>query len=147
MKLSKMVKTNTIKEGKHIFKIVSVKPLTYSEDTEVSKRIPKVIIQGLVDNNILHSVYALNEHKKVDELFTPSMYDKILCNILSELNIEVSEDFDTEDFDTINILLHGKELPCYALNNKADNGKTYCNITFTKTDKYLVWEKLQMLAQ
>ena len=145
MKLSKLTKTNTITEGKHTFKIISVKPLTYSEDTEVSKRIPKVIIQGLVDNNILHSVYTLNEHQKIDELYTPSMYDKILCNILSELNIEVSEDFDTEDFDTINILLHGKELPCYALNNKADNGKTYCNITFVKTDKYLVWEKLQML--
>ena len=141
-----MTKTNTITEGKHSFKIVSIKPLTYSEDTELDKRIPKVTIQGLIDGNILHTVYALNEHKKIDELFTPSMYDRILCNILSELHIEVSEDFDTEDFDTINILLHGKEVQCYALNNKADNGKTYCNVTFTKTDKYLVWEKLQMLA-
>ena len=145
MKLNMLTKSNTIKEGEHTFKIVSVKPLTYSEDVEMTKRIPKVIIQGLVDNNILHSVYTLNEHQKIDELYTPSMYDKILCNILSELNIEVSEDFDTEDYDTINILLHGKEVPCYALNNKADNGKTYCNITFQKTDKYIVWEKIQML--
>lgn len=145
MKINKMVKTNTITEGEHTFKIVSVKPLTYSEDVAMDKRQAKVIIQGLIDNNILHSVYTLNEHQKIDELFTPSMYDKIILDILSKLNIEVSEDFDTEDFDTINILLHGKELPCYALNNKADNGKTYCNITFVKTDKYLVWEKLQML--
>lgn len=145
MKLSKLTKTNTITEGKHTFKIVSIKPLTYSEDIELNKRIPKVIIQGLVDSNILHSVYTLNEHKKIDELYTPSMYDRMILDILSELNIEVSEDFDTEDYDTINILLHGKEIPCYALNNKADNGKTYCNINFTKTDKYLVWEKLQML--
>ena len=145
MKLSKLTKTNTITEGEHNFKIVSIKPLTYSEDTEISKKIPKVIIQGLVDGNILHSVYTLNEHQKVDELYTPSMYDRIILDILSKLNIEVSEDFDTEDFDTLNILLHGKEIECYALNNKADNGKIYCNITFVKTEKYRVWEKLQIL--
>lgn len=145
MKLNMMVKTEGITEGRHNFKIVNIKPLTYSEDTELNKRIPKVIIQGLVDGKILHSIYALNEHKKIDGLYTQSMYDKIIVNILSKLNIEVSEDFDTEDYDTINILLHGKEIECYALNNKADNGKTYCNITFAKTDKYLVWEKLQML--
>ena len=145
MKLNMMTKTNTITEGKHTFKIVSIKPLTYSEDIELNKRIPKVIIQGLVDGNILHSVYTLNEHQKIDKLYIPSMYERMILDILSELNIEVSEDFDTEDYDTINILLHGKEIPCYALNNKAENGKTYCNISFVKTEKYLVWEKLQML--
>lgn len=145
MKLDKLIKTNKIKEGRHTFKIISIKPLVYSKDIDLSGRKEKVIIQGLIDNNILHSVYALNEHQKVDKLYTPSMYDRMILDILSELNIEISEDFDTEDFDTINILLHGKEIPCYALNNKAENGKTYTNITFRKTDKYLVWEQLNKL--
>ena len=144
MRIEKLIKKTGITEGEHSFKIISIKPLTYSEDVAMDKRIAKVIIQGLIDNKIIHSCYLMNERQEIDGNFTMSMYDNVIISICEKANIEIE---DTEDYDTLNILLHGFTLPCYALNNKADNGKTYCNVTFTKTDKYQVWEKLQMLAQ
>ena len=142
MKIEKLIKKTGITEGQHTFKIISIKPLTYTDDVAMDKRVAKVIIQGLIDNKIIHSCYLLNERQQIEDSFTMSMYDNIIIDICEKAGVELE---DTEDFDALNILLHGFELPCYALNNKAENGKTYCNISFVKTEKYLVWEKLQML--
>lgn len=144
MKVEKLIRKSGITEGEHEFKIISIKPLVYAEDVAMDKRQAKVIIQGLIDNKIIHSCYLMNERQQIEDSFTMSMYDNIIIDICEKAGVELE---DTEDFDTLNILLHGFELPCYALNNKAENGKTYCNISFVKTEKYLVWEKLQMLAQ
>ena len=144
MKIEKLIKKSGITEGEHSFKIISIKPLTYSDDVAMDKRVAKVIIQGLIDDKIIHSCYLMNERQEIDGNFTMSMYDNVIISICEKAGVELE---DTEDYDTLNILLHGFTLPCYALNNKADNGKTYTNVTFTKTDKYQVWEKLQILAQ
>ena len=139
MKRSNLLSRNieNVKDGKHGCKILAIRPMVYGEDIPMNERKAKMLIDIIIDNITLHTVYAPNERQCIDNICTMSIYDNIIFGLLDQTDIaeEIIDNVDDDNTEEVIPLLKGKVFPCWIITNTASNGKDYKNVVFTETQK------------
>lgn len=126
-----------IKDGRHECKILVIHPMVYGEDIPMNERKAKMLIDIIIDNTTLHTVYALNERQCIDNSYTMSVYDDIVFGLLDQTSIDkaIIDNIDDDNPEEVMPLLKGKTFPCWVITNNASNGKSYKNVVFIETQK------------
>ena len=139
MKRSNLLSRNieNVKDGRHECKVLDIRPMVYGEDVPMRERKPKMLIDIIIDNTTLHTVYAPNERQCLDNICTMSVYDNIIFGLLDQtgVNKNIIDNIDDDNPEEVIPLLKGKVFPCWIITNDASNGKSYKNVAFTETQK------------
>ena len=139
MKRSSLLNRNieSIKDGKHECKVLAIHPMVYGEDIPMNERKAKMLIDIIIDNTTLHTVYAPNERQCIDNSYTMSVYDDIVFGLLDQTNIDkaIIDNIDDDNPEEVMVLLKSKVFPCWVITNNASNGKSYKNVVFMETQK------------